>query len=30
MSLIRKIFGLEPKVNHHELIANGGGWNKFA
>ncbi|MBL4593174.1 MAG: rhodanese-like domain-containing protein [Flavobacteriales bacterium] len=23
MSLIRKIFGLGPKVNHHELIANG-------
>ena len=23
MSLIRKIFGLEPKVNHQELIANG-------
>jgi len=23
MSLIRKIFGLGPKVNHHELLANG-------
>ena len=23
MSLIRKIFGLGPKVNHHELITNG-------
>lgn len=23
MNLIRKIFGLGPKVNHHELIANG-------
>lgn len=23
MSFLRKIFGLGPKVNHHELIANG-------
>ncbi len=23
MSLIRKIFGLGPKINHHELIDNG-------
>lgn len=23
MSLIRKIFGLGPKVDHHELIING-------
>jgi rhodanese-related sulfurtransferase len=23
MSFIRKIFGLGPKVNHHELLANG-------
>ena len=23
MSLIRKIFGLGPKVNHHQLIENG-------
>ena len=23
MSLLRKIFGLGPKVNHHELLANG-------
>ncbi|TXB63985.1 rhodanese-like domain-containing protein [Vicingus serpentipes] len=23
MSFLRKLFGLGPKVNHHELIANG-------
>ena len=23
MSLLRKLFGLDPKVNYHELIANG-------
>ncbi len=23
MSLLRKIFGLGPKVDHHELLANG-------
>jgi rhodanese-related sulfurtransferase len=23
MSFLRKLFGLGPKVNHHELLANG-------